>query len=318
MKSLLENYESLIETLEEVSKGYDDYARTASGLLALMAKFSTYFGIRMAYQLFSITDLLATQLQTKESSCSNAHSSTQMTIDCLSAIRTESKFTAFYEEVCASAEDLQCDEPKLPRKRKAPRRYDDGSTPHIFEDCTSYFRQQYFEAIDFVVRDLQQRIHQKTFEVANTIEALVVNNADAEKEAHVPPTMLRELYGSDIDFDRLEVELTMLPQAGVEKPVTFQAVAETLTAKPDIKHMLTEVDKLIQIYLTIPVTTATEERSFSVLRRTKTYLRTTMTQKRLNHCMMLHCHKQQTDALDVQSLKKTFVSTNERRVNFFA
>lgn len=129
--------------------------------------------------------------------------------------------------------------------------------------------------------------------------------------------MLRELYGSDIDFDRLEVELTMLPQAGVEKPVTFQAVTETLSAKPDIKHMLTEVDKLIKIYLTIPVTTATAERTFSVLRRTKTYLRTTMTQQRLNHCMMLHCHKQKTDALDVQSLRKTFVSTNERRVNFF-
>lgn len=39
--------------------------------------------------------------------------------------------------------------------------------------------------------------------------------------------------------------------------------------------MLSEVDKLLNIYFTFPVTSATAERSFSSLRRIKTYLRST-------------------------------------------
>ena len=49
--------------------------------------------------------------------------------------------------------------------------------------------------------------------------------------------------------------------------------------KSDIyKNMLTEVDKLLRIYFCIPVTSATAECSFSLLRRIKTFLRSTMCQ----------------------------------------
>ena len=66
--------------------------------------------------------------------------------------------------------------------------------------------------------------------------------------------------------------------------------------------MLNQVHKLLQIYLTIPMTTATAERTFSTLRRLKNYLRTTMTQKRLNHVVLLHTHKQRTDVIDLEPI----------------
>ena len=47
----------------------------------------------------------------------------------------------------------------------------------------------------------------------------------------------------------------------------------------------------------LPATTATAERSFSSLRRLKTYLRTTMSSQRLNHLMILHVHKDSTESL---------------------
>jgi hypothetical protein len=43
-----------------------------------------------------------------------------------------------------------------------------------------------------------------------------------------------------------------------------------------------EISKLLQILITLPVTTPTGERSFSTLRRLKTYLRTTTGQQKLN------------------------------------
>ena len=49
------------------------------------------------------------------------------------------------------------------------------------------------------------------------------------------------------------------------------------------KDMLSEVDKVLKIFFTFPVTNVTAERSFSSLIRLKTYLRSTMTHCRLNY-----------------------------------
>lgn len=53
---------------------------------------------------------------------------------------------------------------------------------------------------------------------------------------------------------------------------------------------------------------------FSVMRRLKTYLRSSMTQERLNNVLILHCYKSRTDVIEVASL---LVNTNERRLHFF-
>lgn len=52
------------------------------------------------------------------------------------------------------------------------------------------------------------------------------------------------------------------------------------------------ISKLLKIIATLPVTTATPERSFSTLRRLKTYLRSTMGDDRLNGLAQLHVHRE--------------------------
>lgn len=51
------------------------------------------------------------------------------------------------------------------------------------------------------------------------------------------------------------------------------------------------VQMLLKILCTLPVTTATNERSFSTLRLIKTYLRNTMSENRLNGCASLSIHR---------------------------
>ena len=81
--------------------------------------------------------------------------------------------------------------------------------------------------------------------------------------------------------------------------------------------MFSEVDKLVRIYLTIPVATATGERSLSAVRCIKTYLRSTMSQQRLNSIMLLNVHKDVTDGLDLPTIARQFLDANERRRHFF-
>ena len=60
----------------------------------------------------------------------------------------------------------------------------------------------------------------------------------------------------------------------------------------------------------MPATNAYSEH-FSAMRHVKSYLRSTMTQERLNHLMILHAHKELTDGLLFTNIANEFVSKSE-------
>ena len=68
--------------------------------------------------------------------------------------------------------------------------------------------------------------------------------------------------------------------------------------------------------MTIPVTSATAVRTFSVLWRMKTYLRSTMTQERLNNVMLLHIYKELTDETNLEEIAQSFSTANNKRINY--
>ena len=72
--------------------------------------------------------------------------------------------------------------------------------------------------------------------------------------------------------------------------------------------LLSQIKTLTQLILLMPAANASPERSFSALRRVKTYLRTSMTQQRLN-LMLLHVHKEKTDSLDLKSILNEFIES---------
>ena len=47
------------------------------------------------------------------------------------------------------------------------------------------------------------------------------------------------------------------------------------------------------------------------------YLRTTMSQARLNHAMSLYVHKDRTDKIDLDEIANSFLDVTERRRNYF-
>ena len=86
----------------------------------------------------------------------------------------------------------------------------------------------------------------------------------------------------------------------IHEVTKVQTICDVFNKQTSFKVMLSEVHKLVLLYLTVPVTTATAERIFSGLKRIKIYLRNSMTQHHLNHCMLLHIHRNKTDDLFVQ------------------
>ena len=103
------------------------------------------------------------------------------------------------------------------------------------------------------------------------------------------------------------------PLTTIKTVSNLRTLCEILNDVPSSKSMLREVFHLLRILLTIPVTTATAERTFSCLRRLKTFLRSTLSQPRLNHVILLHIHKDKTDNMDVVQIAKECISVNDRR-----
>ena len=72
-----------------------------------------------------------------------------------------------------------------------------------------------------------------------------------------------------------------------------------------------------RVLLTIPVTVASAERSFSKLKLLKSYLRSTMTQQRLNDLATIALESGLLEKIDYEHIIEDFISRNTKRMKYF-
>ena len=73
----------------------------------------------------------------------------------------------------------------------------------------------------------------------------------------------------------------------------------------------------LRIFLTIPVTVASGERSFSRLKLIKNYLRSTMHQDRLNHLAIIAIERDLSRKQNFDTILHDFAARKARKVRFF-
>ena len=172
------------------------------------------------------------------------------------------------------------------------------------------------------------RFDQNTMPLLKEIEMLIIKASNCVDNTEIAiPESISKLYSKDIDMEKAKGQLRMLPnlvkafkQSEGLRMLTItnmKSIADILNKVPLAKDIYSEIDKLLRLYLTVPVTTCTAERSFSALRRVKTYLRSSMTEERLNNVLLLHVHKEEAGNLDLKEIACMFVAANERRTSFF-
>lgn len=288
-----------------------------------MQKFETYFGLKLGNQLFGAAEEVSKVLQTKDLSVQEAVSSVNVIKQFYKRLRRNEEFDRLFDSTVAHSKNLRISEPQMPRYRKAPRRLDEGSQPYRYSTAKKYLRCQYFEACDLLVNDIESRFEEKEFmEPVLAIEALLIKSANGKDFSQEFKVVKSSCFQSDFCFDKLERHLGVLvdvihqalPQ--VKKITAIRTICEAMNKGP-YEVMLEEVHKLLRLYFTIPITSSTSERAFSTLRRVLTYLRSTMTQERLNNCMLLHVHKDLTDSLNLQDIAVSFITAKNERLRYF-
>ena len=325
LQSVLDNYTVLLETWQEsltVVKDSEMRARI-QGVSAQMNTFSFLFGAMLGQLLLRHSDNLSRTLQHAHISAAEGQRVATMTVRTLETIRDDANFDMFWTKAKSFAEELGIEEPQLPRRRKVPRSLEPGSAePEFPTSAISHYRRLYFEGLDLIVSCIKDRFDQPGYKIYTQLECLALKAAQGESYDE-ELSFVCQHYTPDFNLDSLKVQLetfkcdfSALP--GKSAVVTLQDVityARSLSAAQ--KLLLSEVVTLLKLILVMPATNAVSERSFSALRRVKTFLRTTMNQDRLNHLMVLHIHKQITDDLNLKDVGNDFVSASEHRLSLF-
>lgn len=181
----------------------------------------------------------------------------------------------------------------------------------------SYYLHAYYEALDLAINAIQDRFDQPGYKTYRHLEELLVKAArDAEIQSDLDAVC--DFYGTDFDQVQLQLQLQTLQATLKSKSATLKDVKQFIVGMSESEQaLISEVIKLLQLILVLPSTNAASERTFSAMRRLKTYLRATMRQERLNHLLLLHVHKDRTDALSCTEVAKTFVRNSEHRLSIF-
>ena len=119
----------------------------------------------------------------------------------------------------------------------------------------------------------------------------------------------------NIDDEYLDVELKQAKRLIESKKTdcSITTIAELATFMNSFKEAFPDVCRLINIALVLPPTSATCERSFSSLRLIKNYLRSTLSDEKLNACAVIGIHPIRAKNLDLDTFISAFVERHNNR-----
>ena len=291
------------------------------GVQAQMMTFDYFYGFRLGILLLRHSDNLNAPLQTKNLCVAETQTIAKHTVATLQKMRTDENCHQFWEDVKQKATKLDVDAPKLSRKRRALTRIEEffggKAAPEYANDAISQYRRIYFESLDCIINSIENLVDQEDFRTYVNLEHLLLKAAKGDVFIQEYNDAMA-IYGSDFDENRFQVQLEALQEycTNLDGNIDIRSVTDTLW-NLTVQSRLGEVFKLSKLILVLPATNATSERTFSLLKLIKSYLRSTMKQSRLNRLMILSACKNKLDELDLTKIASDFINKNGARKHIF-
>ena len=168
-----------------------------------------------------------------------------------------------------------------------------------------------------MVEALKDRFQQPRYQTFSAVEELLIKSVkglSADEQFQI----VIDTYENDLQASSLKTELLLLKtiyeSSNYELPECFSdlvtVLKKTLTAE---RKLIPNVFILAKILLVNAATSATAERSFSLARRLKTWIRSTMSQKRFNSLAILNIYKDLTGTIDFIDIGNKFIEGHPRR-----
>ena len=165
----------------------------------------------------------------------------------------------------------------------------------------------YFPILDSMLSEIDCRFAEKNLEHMRAIQACSPRSPNFLEPNSV--LILAESYG--LDIDSLSIECSLAKQTLLGK--SMDSITDVLFELSSLRIAFPLLTRLLQIALAIVVRTAHCERSFSALKRIKTYLRSTMTEQRLVDLAVLSIERELSKQISIDEVINEFASKDKNR-----
>lgn len=208
------------------------------------------------------------------------------------------------------------------RPRKKPTHFQYEHHDEVLIDPKVKYKVEFFfRILDQAITSLKDRFEElQTFtEVFGFFSVNLFNYSDDELMKHCKDLNLKlkddSHNESDIDGIDLYNEIIALKSHFAENQSDPRTILQYLFTN-DLISTFPNTAIALRILLTLPVSVASGERSFSKLKIIKNYLRSTMLQQRLSNLAIVSIEHQLLDSLDTSKLIEEFSNIKARKVKF--
>ena len=201
-----------------------------------MSQYQLVFGLLLCKKILLITDNLSKTLQKESLSAAEGQELAKLTLQSLKNMRSTDSFDLFFSLVEKVRHQTGCEEPVLPRKRKAPKHLEVGSSEGFHSaSIQEYYHQLYFEALDLVITGITDRFDQPGYILYKNLEGLLVKSANnASCDDYLNEVV--SFYRDDFNPTELTTQLKLLGTHFSEQnseSVTFQDCLQYLQSLSD-------------------------------------------------------------------------------------
>ena len=301
INAIASTIEAILATLNHIIEGNDrEKAVEANGLYLQVNCFQFLLCLYTFQKLFSITAKLSDVLQAEKLDFAGAAGYIEATVGTLKGLRSSDEWKKMWEDVTTKAASLQItvESPRSTRNRRLPARLQgviltsetlgNRSLP-VEQYCT----QLYFATIDIMVGEIEKRFDSVNLSLMKAMQALTPKSTKFLDYDTLLP-FLSHYHVLQVEEVRTELLTAKQMLASNGSLKTLHDVYDQLDTVPQGFPQLMDC---LKIAMTFGVTSASAERSFSSLKHVKTYLRSTMTQERLNNLALLYIERELSTTL---------------------
>ncbi|XP_068739132.1 zinc finger MYM-type protein 1-like [Montipora capricornis] len=332
VKAVDQQLERIVKALLVLSTDKDvkTYSESRS-LLHAICDFQFILGLCVLKIILSNTSSLSAYLQGKTVDVVTARRNANLTLETLRSCRNEESFKSVWklcECVCNKVRswindtDFSFRDARVPRRQTSTRlqalvgenpSHNAQSKPEDFHRVNTYFT-----SLDKVLAEIEARFGGNDQDVLCALGDITLSDSPAIRSFN----LVSSYYSLDRDLLQADQRLFCQFKKAHLEPKSLKTAAdviETLHANR-LFEMVPEFSKVVSILAVIPATSCSAERSFSRLRRLKTYLRSTMGQSRLNSLAIISIERAYGNRVIVDSIDKiidTFGQRHGRRSYFF-
>ncbi|KAL4127212.1 hypothetical protein QTP88_011403 [Uroleucon formosanum] len=296
-ESMLKNNSAVLNFLNnEVDIQADKDVLEAIGILNQIQKCQFLIFIIILKEILGIINILSTSLQSKTATLGKARNVVNGVIQSFICLRSDDEFSKLWATVVELAEKhnilLEVSHIGSKRKRAQPvhlnefhletttgAEQDDqinaSDSIELYYRCTVYF-----PIIDTIINNLRYRFSEESLEMASSIDCFM--EMDYEKSQYF---INHYKVVMNINLNLLKSEMLVLKNC---LPSNYNhIIVKNICKEPTFPN----VYKMLQVALTIPVSSATCERSFSSMRCLKNWLRASMEQQRFTDLAILNIER---------------------------